>query len=237
MNKKNILVIEDEPSIADNITYALKFEGFDYTWVTLGNEGIALLTDKQLTEERLTEEQFDLIILDVGLPDINGFEVCKRVREMSNIPIIFLTARGEEIDRVVGLEIGADDYVVKPFSPRELVARVKAILKRSQHHQAVVQDTAQRFNIDGDKHQIKYCGELLELTAYEFGILKVLLSQPERVFSREQLMNAIWSSPEESFDRVIDTHIKTIRVKLKKIKSDDSTITTHRGIGYSANFI
>ena len=232
MNKKNILVIEDEPSIADNITYALKFEGFDYTWVTLGNEGIALLTEK-----KLTQDQFDLIILDVGLPDINGFEVCKRVRETSNIPIIFLTARGEEIDRVVGLEIGADDYVVKPFSPRELVARVKAILKRSQHHQAANHSTGQRFNIDVDKHQIKYCGELLELTAYEFGILKVLLSQPERVFSREQLMNAIWSSPEESFDRVIDTHIKTIRVKLKKVKSDDNTITTHRGIGYSANFI
>ena len=227
MNKINILVIEDEPSIADNITYALKFEGFEYTWLTLGNEGIALLS----------KESFDLVILDVGLPDISGFEVCKTIRETSNIPIIFLTARGEEIDRVVGLEIGADDYVVKPFSPRELVARVKAILKRSQHTQAFITEASENFYIDKDKHQIKYCGKLLELTAYEFGILDALLSQPERVFSREQLMGMVWSSPEESFDRVIDTHIKTIRVKLRNINSDDNTITTHRGIGYSAKSI
>jgi len=227
VNKINILVIEDEPSIADNITYALKFEGFEYTWLTLGNEGIALLS----------KESFDLVILDVGLPDISGFEVCKTIRETSNIPIIFLTARGEEIDRVVGLEIGADDYVVKPFSPRELVARVKAILKRSQHAQSFVAETPGSFNICRDKHQIKYCGKLLELTAYEFGILDTLLSQPERVFSREQLMGMVWSSPEESFDRVIDTHIKTIRVKLRNINSDDNTITTHRGIGYSAKSI
>lgn len=227
MKKQHILVIEDEPSIADNITYALKFESFDYTWTTLGHEGIELLT----------KEEFDLVILDVGLPDLNGFEVCKRIRETSEVPIIFLTARGEEIDRVIGLEIGADDYVVKPFSPRELVARVKAILKRSQPSVAKNSQEQHRFVIEADKHLIKYCGQRLELTAYEFGILNTLLSQPERVFSREQLMKIIWSSPEESFDRVIDTHIKTIRVKLRNINRDDNTITTHRGIGYSAKSI
>lgn len=227
VKKQKILVIEDEPSIADNITYALKFESFDYSLTALGHEGIKLLT----------KEEFDLVILDVGLPDLNGFEVCKRIRETSDIPIIFLTARGEEIDRVIGLEIGADDYVVKPFSPRELVARVKAILKRSQHTLSSVNKALQGFIVDRDKHQIKYCGKGLELTAYEFGILDTLLSQPERVFSREQLMSMVWSSPEESFDRVIDTHIKTIRVKLRNIKRDDNTITTHRGMGYSAKFI
>lgn len=223
MSQKHILVIEDEPSIADNITYALKFEGFQHTWVTLGNEGIELLT----------KGLFDLVILDVGLPDINGFEVCKRIRETSNIPIIFLTARGEEIDRVVGLEIGADDYVVKPFSPRELVARVKVILRRSQNAQSPTVLVSQSFRIDDDKYNIIYCGQSLDLTTYEFGLLKVLLSQPERVFTREQLMNRVWSSPEESFDRVIDTHIKTIRVKLRAVNSNDNSITTHRGIGYS----
>ena len=146
MKKQAILVIEDEPSIADNITYALKFESFDYTWTTLGHEGIELLA----------KEEFDLVILDVGLPDLNGFEVCKRIRETSEVPIIFLTARGEEIDRVIGLEIGADDYVVKPFSPRELVARVKAILKRSQHAFTAVTEEPQGFIVDRDKHQIKY---------------------------------------------------------------------------------
>lgn len=226
MKKQNILVIEDEPSIADNITYALKFESFEYSWTTLGHEGIELLT----------KEEFDLVILDVGLPDLNGFEVCKRIRETSEVPIIFLTARGEEIDRVIGLEIGADDYVVKPFSPRELVARVKTILKRSQRA-LPVENEPQHFIVDKDKHQITYCGQPLDLTAYEFGILDALLSQPERVFSREQLMSLVWSSPEESFDRVIDTHIKTIRIKLRNVKEDDNTITTHRGIGYSAKVI
>ncbi|MCJ8319043.1 MAG: two-component system response regulator CreB [Colwellia sp.] len=227
MSQKHILVIEDEPSIADNITYALKFEGFDHTWVTLGYEGIELL-NKGL---------FDLVILDVGLPDINGFEVCKRIRESSNIPIIFLTARGEEIDRVVGLEIGGDDYVVKPFSPRELVARVKVILRRSQNSQSFIAQVSQSFRIDEEKYQINYCGQTLDLTTYEFGLLKMLISQPERVFTREQLMNGVWSSPEESFDRVIDTHIKTIRVKLRAVNSNDHSITTHRGIGYSAKLI
>ena len=126
MSKQQILIVEDESSIADNIVFALQQEGYASTWVTLGSEGVKQLQTKQT--------QFDLVILDVGLPDINGFEVCKLIRQWSDIPIMFLTARGEEIDRVVGLEIGADDYVVKPFSPRELVARVKVILKRMSHH-------------------------------------------------------------------------------------------------------
>jgi two-component system catabolic regulation response regulator CreB len=219
---KHILVIEDEPSIADNITYALKLDGFKYTWVVLGQEGVDVVQQGGV----------DLVILDVGLPDVNGFEVCKKIRQFSDIPIMFLTARGEEIDRVVGLEIGADDYVVKPFSPRELVARIKAILKRYNHLEASKVSSI-AFIIDEDKHQIKYFHVPLELTAYEYGILKVLLNQPERVFSREQLMDQVWSSPQERFDRVIDTHIKTIRAKLRDINNDDNSITTHRGVGYS----
>lgn len=221
---KNILLIEDEPSIADNVCYSLKQNGFNPTWVTLGNEGIEL--------HKSATNAFNLIILDVGLPDISGFEVCKLIREFSNTPIIFLTARGDEIDRVVGLEIGADDYVVKPFSPRELAARVNVILKR-------VQTTSQHqyfphlFLVDEAKQQIHFTEELLNLTSYEFGILKALIEQPERVFTREQLMDKIWNTPEESFDRVIDTHIKTIRAKLREINPTYNPIITHRGIGYS----
>ncbi len=222
MSLKHILVVEDEPSIADNITYALKLDGFKSTWVVLGQEGVDVVQ----------QEEVDLVILDVGLPDISGFEICKNIREFSDVPIIFLTARGEEIDRVVGLEIGADDYVVKPLSPRELVARVKVILRRS-NNQRVSKTISKAFMIDEAKHQIKYCNTPLELTAYEYGILKVLLNQPERIYSREQLMEQIWSSPQERFDRVIDTHIKTIRAKLRVINHNDNSITTHRGIGYS----
>ena len=222
MITKHILVIEDESSIADNITYALKSEGFTATWVNLGQTGLDLLAANTV----------DLVILDVGLPDINGFEVCKNIRKNSEVPIIFLTARGEEIDRVVGLEIGGDDYVVKPFSPRELVARVKVILKR--HYAPNPQtNTQNNFTLIHAKRRISYCNIELELTTYEYGILALLLNHPEQVFTREQLMNAVWPTPEESFDRVVDTHIKTIRAKLRLIDPQSNQLTTHRGIGYS----
>ncbi len=223
MTKRHILVIEDESSIADNITYALSSEGFTCSWAGIGSQGL----------EVIKAQHVDLVILDVGLPDINGFEVCKIIRKSSDVPIIFLTARGEEIDRVVGLEIGGDDYVVKPFSPRELVARVKVILKRlplnAPQHKAI----PQAFTVDEEKRCIKYCNVGLELTTYEYGILKLLLTYPERVFTREQLMNEVWSTPEESFDRAVDTHIKTIRAKLRAIAPQDNSLTTHRGVGYS----
>ena len=221
---KNILVIEDESSIADNICYSLKQDGFNPTWVTLGNEGVEL--------HKSGSPPFDLIILDVGLPDVSGFEVCKSIREFSDTPIIFLTARHEEIDRVVGLEIGGDDYIVKPFSQRELVARVKVILKRVIRESAK-EEPLNLFLIDDTKQQIYFANTLLNLTGYEFGIIKALISQPERVFTREQLMEQVWHTPEESFDRVIDTHIKTIRAKLRAVHPTYNPIITHRGMGYS----
>lgn len=224
MINKHILVIEDEPSIADNIVYALTSEGFTCSWVGIGSEGLDAIKNKHV----------DLIILDIGLPDINGFEICKIIRKSSDVPIIFLTARGEEIDRVVGLEIGGDDYVVKPFSPRELVARVKVILKR-QSNISPQNKTTQTFTIDEEKRRIEFHNIELELTTYEYGILKLLLTYPQRVFSREQLMKVVWSTPEESFDRAVDTHIKTIRAKLRNIDAKDRSLTTHRGVGYSIN--
>lgn len=218
--KNNILVIEDEHSIADAVCYALKTDGFLAEWKNLGQEGVSYLKNNKV----------DLIILDVGLPDISGFEVCKAIRSFSDVPIIFLTARKEEVDRVVGLEIGADDYVVKPFSPRELVARVKAILKR-------VSKTDERqtgfFHVDENKSRILYQNTVMDLTRYEFGLLKLLLSQPERIFSREQLMDQVWKAPESSMDRTIDAHIKTLRSKLRDVEPERNFIKTHRGMGYS----
>jgi two-component system catabolic regulation response regulator CreB len=217
---KQILLIEDEPSIADNVIYSLEAEGYAVTWVVEGQQGI----------EVMPQNKIDLVILDVGLPDISGFEVCKVIRRTSDVPIIFLTARADEIDRVVGLEIGGDDYVVKPFSPRELVARVKVILRRGR---ADKKGANTSFSLDEEKRKISFCDSVLDLTTYEYGILCVLLKHPERVYSREQLMNAVWPSPEESFERAVDTHIKTLRAKLRTVNPHDESLVTHRGLGYS----
>lgn len=217
-----ILIVEDEPAIADNIIYALKTEGYAAIWKSLGQEAIA----------ELQETPIDLVVLDIGLPDISGFEVCKRLRGISNVPIIFLTARTEEIDRVVGLEIGADDYVVKPFSPRELVARIRAILRRTQDKTPNTA-AAGAFVVDEMRSCIRYLGHTLELTRYEYLLLKTLLAQPERVFTRAQLMEKVWPPPHASLDRAVDAHVKSLRAKLRAIDSDADPIQTHRGFGYS----
>ena len=217
-----ILLVEDEVAIADTVIYALETEGFEVKWHSLGQDA---LTDLQQKPE------YSLMVLDIGLPDTNGFDLCKAIRRFSDIPIIFLTARSEEIDRIVGLEIGADDYVTKPFSPRELSARVKVILKRVNN--AVSQSKEQTFTIDSAKAKILYHGQALDLTRYEFFILKKLLQQPERVFSRDQIISEIWSEPHASMDRAVDTHIKTLRQKLKQVNDSTDPIKTHRGLGYS----
>jgi len=218
----SILLIEDEAAIADAVCYALETEGFKCQWCQLGREGL----------DALVGGDHVLVILDVGLPDISGFEICKTIRRSSDVPIIFLTARTEEVDRVVGLEIGGDDYVSKPFSPRELVARVRVILKRVTPGEAAGRTDAV-FSIDAAKAQIHYHGQLLELTQYEYLILKLLLQQPERVFSRGQIMDRVWQAPETSLERVVDTHIKSLRTKLRAINADMEPIKTHRGLGYS----
>lgn len=219
---KKILLIEDEAAIAENVVYALETEGFNVTWNSLGQQGLDFVRNQPI----------DLLILDVGLPDISGFELCKQIRTLSDVPIIFLTARSEEIDRVVGLEIGGDDYVTKPFSPRELTARVKVILKRIRNINVEPNIDRPDFIIDSEKNAITYCETPLELTRYEYLILKTLLHRPERVYSRAQLMDLVWDEPESSFDRAVDTHIKSLRAKLKRISSSDP-IKTQRGFGYS----
>lgn len=226
----DILLIEDEPSIAEIVEFALNSEGFRVIWRTLARDA----------EVELATTPYDLAILDVGLPDGSGLELLKRLRRTSDIPVLILSARNAELDRVLGLELGADDYVTKPFSPRELAARVKAILKRtirrSAASEATTADTEAKsawFALDEARAVIRFHGRPLELTRYEYLLLKTLLAQPERVFSRTQLMEYIWSDPAASFDRAVDTHIKTLRAKLREIDAASDPIRTHRGLGYS----
>lgn len=217
-----ILIIEDEPAIADNLVYALGSEGFDPRWARLGGEGLELLR----------RENVGLVILDIGLPDGSGLEFCKAIRSFSDVPVIFLTARSDELDRVVGLEIGADDYVVKPFSPRELTARVKAILKRARRGAAPGVPLTD-FELDREGQSVRYRGRPLTLTRSELLILTMLLEQPGRVFSRQQIMQHVWTDPAMSLERAVDTHIKALRAKLREVAPDLDPIRTHRGLGYS----
>lgn len=219
----HILIVEDEAAIADTLVYALQGEGFSTTWLTLGQAAVE--------HQRATPA--DLIILDIGLPDISGFETCKQLRRFSEVPVMFLSARDGEIDRVVGLEIGADDYVVKPFSPREVTARVRAILKRMAPRPEVSPARNGHFLIDVDRVLISYRGLPLNLTRHEFRLLHCLLEQPQRVFSREQLLDAVGVPSDVGYERSIDSHIKSVRAKLRMIAADAEPIQTHRGLGYS----
>ena len=223
--KPRILIVEDEPGIADTLQYALRTEGFDPAWVATGEEAIA----------QVQAHPTALVILDVGLPDASGFEVFKRLRAGSDVPVVFLTARSDEIDRVVGLELGADDYVAKPFSPRELVARVRSVLRRSA--KAAVAPTAtgavSPLAVDEGRRQIRFYGSLLELSRYEFGLLKTLAARPGHVFSRDALLDQVWGDATESLDRTVDAHVKTVRAKMKAIAPQLEPIRTHRGSGYA----
>ena len=222
-----ILVVDDEPSIVDIISLALETEGLLVTSCATGSDA--------LTE--IESVIFDLIILDIGLPDMNGFELANRIRSNSNIPIIFLTARSSEIDRVVGLELGADDYVTKPFSPRELSARVKAVLRRTGANHSTNTSppivSTGLFKVDHESMQIFIRNMPLELSRTEFRLLALLIKTPGRVYSRDQLMDQAWEYSSISSDRTVDTHIKTIRQKIKAIHPEHDPIITHRGIGYS----
>lgn len=226
-NLSRVLVVEDEPSIRDSIVYALESEGFAVDHTASGREALDLAADSV----------YQLIVLDVGLPDMNGFDVCRELRKRSQVPVIFLTARASEVDRVVGLELGADDYVTKPFSPRELSARVRANIRRAQLTSptpVVAADCkGMPFQIDYDRWVIHYYEAALTLSRYEFRLLAVLVEKPGRVYSRAQLMDAAWEEPDASMERTVDTHVKSVRAKLKALRADIDPIVTHRGIGYS----
>ncbi|HYX38118.1 MAG TPA: two-component system response regulator CreB [Oligoflexus sp.] len=218
-----IMLVEDEEAIAQTLLYALETEGFTTTWVRLGHEALASFAAQDIR----------LMILDVGLPDINGFELCREIRRHSEVPILFLTARHGEIDRVLGLELGGDDYVTKPFSPREVVARVRRILKRSEPKAQQEPLPASSLEVSVAHGRAVYHGVQLRLTRYELLLLSVLHSQPGRIFSRGVLMDAVWTDALDTDERTVDTHIKTLRAKLREIKPELDPIQTHRGLGYS----
>ena len=227
MAEQTVLIVEDEPAIAENIRFALETEGFATCWHAMGNDVLPLMADRLI----------DLIVLDVGLPDTNGFDLCRAIRKHYETPVIFLTARADEIDRVVGLEIGADDYMIKPFSPRELAARVKAVLRRSAlpaNRPSVPADSA-LFQVDPSRRRIAFDGRTLLLSRYEFDILALLIRRPGHIFSRQTLMMQVWDQPEMSMERTVDAHIKNLRKKLKAVRPDLDMIVTHRGIGYALN--
>ncbi|HEU4458245.1 MAG TPA: two-component system response regulator CreB [Methylibium sp.] len=224
LQRARILIVEDEPGIADTLTYALRTEGFEPCCCATGEAALA--------EVRRTLPA--LVILDVGLPDASGFEVFKRLRALDDaLPILFLTARSDEIDRVVGLELGADDYVAKPFSPRELVARVRTVLRRSARVAAVAPAPASPIAVDDGRRRIHYYGRLLDLSRYEFGLLKTLAARPGHVYTRDALLDLVWDEHAASLDRTVDAHVKTLRAKLKAVAPTLEPIRTHRGCGYA----
>jgi two-component system catabolic regulation response regulator CreB len=218
--KQSVLVIEDEPAIADSISYALETEGISCIVAATGTRGLELNTS----------EAPDLILLDIGLPDINGFDVCRQITSSSTTPVIFLTSRDSEIDQVLGLELGADDYITKPFSPRVLTARIRAKLRKRTVTASTAQTTG--FVDDPSAFKITLDGLPLELSRYEYGLLSLFINNPGRLYSREQLMDLVWQEPESSFDRTVDTHVKTLRQKIKLIRADYDPIKTRRGLGY-----
>lgn len=220
MSAHRILLVEDEPAIADAVQWTLSSEGFEVAWASTWAAARPLLN------------RCDLAILDVGLPDKSGFDACRELRRDHDFPVIFLTARGEEIDRVVGLEIGADDYVVKPFSPRELVARVRARLRGRRSEEPSIAETRAEFVVDADRATVSFRGTPLVLTPMEMGILRALLDKPGRVLSRERLLDLACPDGSPSLERTVDTHVRSLRRKLSDAGAGDP-IETRRGLGYA----
>jgi two-component system catabolic regulation response regulator CreB len=238
--KPRILLVEDESGIADTLQYVLATDGFTPVWCSTAEEAI----------RQFQAEPPALAVLDVGLPDLNGFELFRRLQALpggNQVPMIFLTARSDEIDRVVGLELGADDYIAKPFSPRELVARVRTILRRSSRLNPTATTSpvapplvappaasaAAIWLLDEERHQIRFYGRPLELSRFEYGVLRLLVQKPGRVFTRDELLLAVWGDDNDSFDRTVDAHIKTLRAKLKLVAPALEPIRTLRGTGYA----
>jgi DNA-binding response OmpR family regulator len=223
-NTAPILVIEDDHNIADLVRRYLERAGFETLVANDGNEGLRLAQSRSPR----------FIVLDVMLPGIDGWEICKALRRESEVPILILTARADEMDRVVGLSIGADDYVVKPFSPRELVERVKAILRRTATPTAPASTVFRHGEVmlDTEKRRVTVNGELTALTPSEFTLLQTLIASPGRVYTREDLLNKLYVGGESVVDRVVDVHIGKLRRKIEPTPSEPSYIETVHGVGY-----
>jgi DNA-binding response OmpR family regulator len=223
--QKLALIVEDDRHTADLLRVYLEREGFDVLTAGDGEAGAALA-------ERRTP---DIVILDLMLPKLDGWEVCRRLRRKSDVPVVMLTARGEEVDKVSGLTLGADDYVVKPFSPRELVARVHAVLRRTSRPDASRKPRLSmgELRLDMDKHRLSVSGRVIAVTPHEFTLLQALMSAPGRSFTREELLQKLYPMGEATvIERVVDVHIGKLRQKIEKNPSDPKYVLTVRGIGY-----
>jgi DNA-binding response OmpR family regulator len=224
MSRSKILLVDDEPKVCELIKAYLVKDGYD----------VIIAADGKTAIEQAQRHKPDLILLDLNLPELDGLEVCRTIRRQSNVPIIMLTARDEETDKIVGLELGADDYVTKPFSPRELVARVSAVLRR--YREGLKQDkqiVAGEIRLDLEEHRVTYSGQPLDLTAAEFKLLSVLAANAGRVYTRLQLMDSAFGESYEGYERTIDAHIKNIRQKMSRLAPELSNpLVTVRGVGY-----
>lgn len=220
-----ILVVEDEMKIARLVKEYLSEAGFD---VVLANNGPAAVTAAR-------SERPDLVILDIGLPGMDGYDVTRAIRSTFSTPIIMLTARSDETDRIIGLELGADDYVVKPFSPREVVARVKAVLRRTTGELPRETIDVGALHIDVPRREVEVDGMVIDLTASEFELLRILASQPGRVFTRSQLLDALRGVSFDSYERAIDSHVKNLRKKIEADPRNPVLVLTVYGTGYRLN--
>jgi phosphate regulon transcriptional regulator PhoB len=223
---QRVIVIEDEKDIVELLSYTLRKEGFDVRSAERGQEGLELLQRGPAA----------LALIDIMLPDLDGLEVCRRLREdknLRNLPVIFLTAKGEEVDRILGLEIGADDYVVKPFSPRELVARIKAVLRRQERKEEgppVIETRDLR--LDTRTQEVIVRGQPIELSTLEFRLLHFLASHPRRIFGRESLLDEVWGRDRFVTPRTVDVHIRRLREKIEIQPEKPRYLQTVRGSGY-----
>lgn len=219
---KHVLIVEDEKKLADILIAYLNKEQFRVTHYESGS-GVS---------DWIKNNQPNIILLDLMLPDVNGKDLCKEIRQFSTVPIIMVTAMIDEIDRLIGLELGADDYVCKPFSPKEVVARVKAVLRRSEgdFNQGEIYDA---FEVNDETYSIKLHGNRLDLTPVEFRLLKMFIQSPGRVFNRDQILDNIFEDGRIVLDRTVDTHVKNLRHKLKTASPEHDYVRSVYGIGYS----
>jgi two-component system response regulator BaeR len=222
MAHEHILIVEDERKLADLLRDYLREAGYTVSWLDRGDRVVS----------RVKRDPPGLILLDIMLPGTDGTEVCREIRKFSKIPILIITARVEEVDRIIGLELGADDYICKPFSPREVVARVKAVLRRAYSEPETTRLAVGPISLDETTRRVSVDEEVLNLTPSEFGLLKIMMAHPGRVFSRSELLDKVQGYQFEGYDRTIDTHIKNIRKKIAEKLPGRDVIHTVYGIGY-----